>query len=195
MPSLRLYFNIVIHLWYICCICLQCMSNVHHCIAWNRKWHSSTKQQNFMCGKTYFLSLDLNSDNIIVTEKLLLFAGLLPSGNRIRSLGPCSSGKEAIYCHKKGFNCQQKILQFSGACSLFQLKMRCMKFPWESFSIRDLKSRSEKPAPTCAETIVWWFCFPLQEYTKSQIVGLINLVATMKGWKRKTRLEVLEKIE
>ncbi|KAL3518461.1 hypothetical protein ACH5RR_021050 [Cinchona calisaya] len=33
------------------------------------------------------------------------------------------------------------------------------------------------------------------EYTKSQIVGLINLVATMKGWKRKTRLEVLEKIE
>ncbi|KAE8688712.1 C-terminal isoform 2 [Hibiscus syriacus] len=33
------------------------------------------------------------------------------------------------------------------------------------------------------------------EYSKSQIVGLINLVATMKGWKRKTRLEVLEKIE
>ncbi|KAK4753762.1 hypothetical protein SAY87_001866 [Trapa incisa] len=33
------------------------------------------------------------------------------------------------------------------------------------------------------------------EYTKSQIVGLINLVATMKGWKRKTRQEVLEKIE
>ncbi|KAL8497821.1 hypothetical protein ACS0TY_021239 [Phlomoides rotata] len=34
-----------------------------------------------------------------------------------------------------------------------------------------------------------------QEYSKSQIVGLINLVATMKGCKRKTRLEVLEKIE
>ncbi|MFS8011675.1 putative vacuolar protein sorting-associated protein [Helianthus anomalus] len=33
------------------------------------------------------------------------------------------------------------------------------------------------------------------EYTKSQMVGLINLVATMKGWKRKNRLEVLEKIE
>ncbi|PIA24822.1 hypothetical protein AQUCO_22400003v1 [Aquilegia coerulea] len=33
------------------------------------------------------------------------------------------------------------------------------------------------------------------EYSKSQIMGLINLVATMKGWKRKTRLEVLEKIE
>lgn len=35
----------------------------------------------------------------------------------------------------------------------------------------------------------------LQEYSKNQIVGLINLVATMKAWKRKTRLEVLEKIE
>ncbi|KAI7738252.1 hypothetical protein M8C21_000393 [Ambrosia artemisiifolia] len=33
------------------------------------------------------------------------------------------------------------------------------------------------------------------EYTKNQIMGLINLVATMKGWKRKTKLEVLEKIE
>ena len=35
----------------------------------------------------------------------------------------------------------------------------------------------------------------MQEYTKSQIVGLVNLVATMKGWKRKNRLDVLEKIE
>lgn len=35
----------------------------------------------------------------------------------------------------------------------------------------------------------------LQEYSKNQIVGLINLVATMKGWKRKNRLEVLEKLE
>lgn len=34
----------------------------------------------------------------------------------------------------------------------------------------------------------------MQEYTKSQIAGLINLVATMQGWKRKNRLEVLEKI-
>lgn len=33
------------------------------------------------------------------------------------------------------------------------------------------------------------------EYSKSQVVGLVNLVASMKGWKRKTRLEVLEKIE
>ncbi|KAJ8749862.1 hypothetical protein K2173_013777 [Erythroxylum novogranatense] len=33
------------------------------------------------------------------------------------------------------------------------------------------------------------------EYSKNQIVGLVNLVATMKGWKRKTRLEVIEKIE
>ncbi|XAR60054.1 hypothetical protein NMG60_11033286 [Bertholletia excelsa] len=33
------------------------------------------------------------------------------------------------------------------------------------------------------------------EYSKNQMVGLVNLVATMKGWKRKTRLEVIEKIE
>ncbi|XP_004506085.1 uncharacterized protein [Cicer arietinum] len=33
------------------------------------------------------------------------------------------------------------------------------------------------------------------EYSKSQVTGLINLVASMKGWKRKTRLEILEKIE
>lgn len=39
------------------------------------------------------------------------------------------------------------------------------------------------------------FLFPFQEYSRSQITGLINLVATMKGWKRKTRLEVLEKVE
>ena len=37
--------------------------------------------------------------------------------------------------------------------------------------------------------------FSVQEYSKSQIVGLINLVASMKGWKRKNRLDVLEKIE
>ncbi|KAK8969645.1 hypothetical protein KSP40_PGU007524 [Platanthera guangdongensis] len=33
------------------------------------------------------------------------------------------------------------------------------------------------------------------EYSRSQIVGLVNLVAFMKGWKRKTRLEILERIE
>ncbi|XP_077225911.1 coiled-coil protein isoform X2 [Tasmannia lanceolata] len=33
------------------------------------------------------------------------------------------------------------------------------------------------------------------EFSRSQIVGLINLVATMKSWKRKARLEVLERIE
>ncbi|EOY33645.1 C-terminal isoform 3 [Theobroma cacao] len=43
------------------------------------------------------------------------------------------------------------------------------------------------------EYIHWARAHP--EYSKNQIVGLINLVATMKGWKRKTRLEVLEKIE
>ncbi|MQL84150.1 hypothetical protein Taro_016654 [Colocasia esculenta] len=33
------------------------------------------------------------------------------------------------------------------------------------------------------------------EYSKNQVVGLINLVSTVKNWKRKTRLEVLEKLE
>ncbi|XP_006349052.1 syndetin isoform X1 [Solanum tuberosum] len=43
------------------------------------------------------------------------------------------------------------------------------------------------------EFVHWSRAHP--EYSKSQIVGLINLVSTMKGWKRKTRLEILEKIE
>ncbi|KAL8130099.1 hypothetical protein V2J09_019254 [Rumex salicifolius] len=43
------------------------------------------------------------------------------------------------------------------------------------------------------EYVQWANAHP--EYTKSQVVGLINLVATMKGWKRKTRLELLEKID
>lgn len=33
------------------------------------------------------------------------------------------------------------------------------------------------------------------EYSKTQVVGLVNLVATMKGWKRKTRIETIERIE
>ncbi|KAK9094083.1 hypothetical protein Scep_025552 [Stephania cephalantha] len=43
------------------------------------------------------------------------------------------------------------------------------------------------------EYVHWARAHP--EFSKAQIIGLINLVATMKGWKRKTRLEVLEKIE
>ncbi|KAL9243718.1 hypothetical protein vseg_017573 [Gypsophila vaccaria] len=43
------------------------------------------------------------------------------------------------------------------------------------------------------EYVHWARAHP--EYSKNQIVGLVNLVATMKGWKRKTRLETLEKIE
>ncbi|KAH1220625.1 Syndetin [Glycine max] len=43
------------------------------------------------------------------------------------------------------------------------------------------------------EYVHWARAHP--EYSKSQIVGLVNLVATMKGWKRKTRLDILEKIE
>lgn len=33
------------------------------------------------------------------------------------------------------------------------------------------------------------------EYNRSQIIGLINLVAAMKNWKRKARLEIIERIE
>ncbi|XP_027908822.1 syndetin isoform X2 [Vigna unguiculata] len=43
------------------------------------------------------------------------------------------------------------------------------------------------------EYVHWARAHP--EYSKSQIIGLINLVSTMKGWKRKTRLDILEKIE
>ncbi|KAL1298704.1 hypothetical protein AAHE18_18G051300 [Arachis hypogaea] len=43
------------------------------------------------------------------------------------------------------------------------------------------------------EYVQWAHAHPV--YSKSQIVGLVNLVASMKGWKRKTRLQVLEKIE
>ncbi|KAG4974369.1 hypothetical protein JHK87_031190 [Glycine soja] len=43
------------------------------------------------------------------------------------------------------------------------------------------------------EYVHWARAHP--EYSKSQVVGLVNLVATMKGWKRKTRLDILEKIE
>ncbi|XP_057479947.1 uncharacterized protein LOC130767184 [Actinidia eriantha] len=43
------------------------------------------------------------------------------------------------------------------------------------------------------EYVHWARAHP--EYSKNQIIGLINLVAAMKGWKRKTRLEAIEKIE
>ncbi|KAJ3681911.1 hypothetical protein LUZ60_014484 [Juncus effusus] len=43
------------------------------------------------------------------------------------------------------------------------------------------------------EYVHWARAHPV--YSKSQVIGLVNLVATMKGWKRKTRLEVIEKIE
>lgn len=35
----------------------------------------------------------------------------------------------------------------------------------------------------------------LQEYTKSQAVGLINLVAATNNWKRKTRVDMIDRIE
>jgi hypothetical protein len=33
------------------------------------------------------------------------------------------------------------------------------------------------------------------EYSKAQIVAMVNLVATMNNWKRKTRVDLVEKIE
>lgn len=33
------------------------------------------------------------------------------------------------------------------------------------------------------------------EYTKSQVIGLINLVATANNWKRKSRVDMVERIE
>lgn len=43
------------------------------------------------------------------------------------------------------------------------------------------------------EYIHWVRAHP--EYTKGQVIGLINLVAVSNNWKRKTRLELLEKVE
>ncbi|XVE59466.1 hypothetical protein DITRI_Ditri05aG0048500 [Diplodiscus trichospermus] len=54
--------------------------------------------------------------------------------------------------------------------------------------LQHIVSLNVRPKLQIVETLI-------KEYSKSQIVGLINLVASMKGWKRKTRLEVLEKIE
>ncbi|WZZ65876.1 hypothetical protein YC2023_077246 [Brassica napus] len=47
--------------------------------------------------------------------------------------------------------------------------------------------------PPGMEYVHWARAHP--EYTKGQVVGLVTLVATMKGWKRKTRLELVDKIE
>ncbi|KAF9675141.1 hypothetical protein SADUNF_Sadunf09G0001300 [Salix dunnii] len=62
-----------------------------------------------------------------------------------------------------------------------------------------------KPKLQTVETFIKAYYLPETEYvhwarahpehSKNQIVGLINVVATMKGWKSITRLEVIEKIE
>ncbi|XP_073001241.1 uncharacterized protein [Typha latifolia] len=71
--------------------------------------------------------------------------------------------------------------------------------------LQHIISMNVKPKLQIVETFIKAYYLPETEYvhwarshpvySKSQIVGLINLVATMKGWKRKTRLEVLERIE
>jgi len=42
---------------------------------------------------------------------------------------------------------------------------------------------------------IWLYSMVLQEYTKSQAVGLINLVAATNNWKRKTRVDMIDRIE
>ncbi|GJN20040.1 hypothetical protein PR202_gb07363 [Eleusine coracana subsp. coracana] len=54
--------------------------------------------------------------------------------------------------------------------------------------LQHIVSANVKPKLQIVDTFI-------KEYSKSQVVGLVNLVATMKGWKRKTRLETVEKIE
>ena len=44
--------------------------------------------------------------------------------------------------------------------------------------------------------LLWIFtCAIMQEYTKGQVTSLINLVASCHKWTRKSRVEILEKIE
>ncbi|KAM3403188.1 hypothetical protein ACQJBY_006748 [Aegilops geniculata] len=71
--------------------------------------------------------------------------------------------------------------------------------------LQHIVSSNVKPRLQIVETFVKAYYLPETEYvhwarshpeySKSQVVGLVNLVATMKGWKRKTRLETIEKIE
>ncbi|KAE8783066.1 syndetin [Hordeum vulgare] len=71
--------------------------------------------------------------------------------------------------------------------------------------LQHIVSSNVKPRLQIVETFVKAYYLPETEYvhwarshpeySKSQVVGLVNLVATMKGWKRKTRLEAIEKIE
>lgn len=71
--------------------------------------------------------------------------------------------------------------------------------------LQHFASMNVKPKLQVVETFIKAFYLPETEYvhwarthpeySRSQIIGLVNLVASMKGWKRKTRLEVLERIE
>ncbi|XP_066389283.1 uncharacterized protein [Miscanthus floridulus] len=71
--------------------------------------------------------------------------------------------------------------------------------------LQHIVSSNVRPKPQTVDTFIKAYYLPETEYvhwarshpeySKSQVVGLVNLVATMKGWKRKTRLETVEKIE
>ena len=54
---------------------------------------------------------------------------------------------------------------------------------------------AEECGSVVAHDVVPW-CAPfLQEYNKSQVVSLISLVATVNNWKRKVKVDLLERIE
>ncbi|KAE8656753.1 hypothetical protein F3Y22_tig00116997pilonHSYRG00281 [Hibiscus syriacus] len=71
--------------------------------------------------------------------------------------------------------------------------------------LQQFASLNVKPKLQIVETFIKAYYLPETEYvhwarahpefSKDQIAGLINLVASIKGWKRKTRLRVLENIE
>eukprot|EP00475_Leptophrys_vorax_P014752 TRINITY_DN21021_c1_g2_i1.p1 TRINITY_DN21021_c1_g2~~TRINITY_DN21021_c1_g2_i1.p1 ORF type:complete len:130 (-),score=8.09 TRINITY_DN21021_c1_g2_i1:54-392(-) len=44
------------------------------------------------------------------------------------------------------------------------------------------------------ETEYFYWALSHPEYSRSQVVSLINLVATMKNWRRKTRADILERL-
>lgn len=107
-----------------------------------------------------------NSQKLLTATLSLSHTGILPTWNWICTLGTDSPCK---------------------FCPYWKWKISLICF--------FLKANFSDMLCDCFTLHIWKYFFSMQEYTKSQIVGLVNLVATMKGWKRKNRLDVLEKIE
>ncbi|CAF2057962.1 unnamed protein product, partial [Brassica napus] len=72
-------------------------------------------------------------------------------------------------------------------------------FLFVCFFIQSLSSTNVKPKLQIVDTFIKAYYPPGMEYVHwaraHPVVGLVTLVATMKGWKRKTRLELVDKIE